>query len=136
MARIIIVDDDDIITEIACDALDREGHITSAVHAGAQACATIEASEPDLLILDYELPDMTGMAILRELRALPRTADIPIMMLTATTGRLLKLRAEHTGISAYMRKPFHPQDLVEQVEALLAERARETMAIEKIRPAA
>jgi two-component system, OmpR family, phosphate regulon response regulator PhoB len=123
MARIIIVDDDDLITEIACDALDKAGHITSSVEDGALAAQAIEAGEPDLVILDYELPNTTGMAILRQLRALPRTSTIPIMMLTATTGRLLKLRAEDTGVSAYMVKPFHPQDLVEQVEALLAEKA-------------
>lgn len=129
MARIIIVDDDEIVTEIASDALEAAGHMTSAVHDGASAIAAIGGSDPDLVILDYMLPGTTGMEILRQLRLLPHAADMPVMMLTAKGGRLLKVRAEQTGADDYMVKPFEPDDLVRRVEALLVGRdiSRSTM---------
>lgn len=119
MARIIIVDDDEIVTEIATDTLEAAGHITSAVHDGASAIVAIGESEPDLVILDYMLPGTTGMEILRQLRTLPYAADLPVMMLTSKGGRLLKVRAEQTGADDYIVKPFEPDDLVRRVEALL-----------------
>lgn len=122
MARIIIVDDDEIVTEIASDALDAAGHMTSAVHDGADALAAIGGSDPDVVILDYTLPGITGMEILRQLRLLPHASDTPVMMLTSKGGRLLKSRAEQTGADDYMVKPFQPQELVRRVEALLVGR--------------
>ena len=120
LARIIIVDDDEIVTEIAGEALEAVGHMVSAVHDGDAAIAVIESSDPDLLILDYNLPGRTGMDILREVRALPHGADRPVMMITANSGRLLMARAEQTGADDYIVKPFEPSDLVRRVEALLA----------------
>ncbi len=122
MARIIIVDDDEVVTEIACDALDASGHMTSAIHEGGGALAAIAGGDPDLVILDYKLPGITGMEILRQLRLLPHAADMPVMMLTSKGGRLLKLRAEQTGADDYLVKPFDPDDLVRRVKALLVGR--------------
>jgi DNA-binding response OmpR family regulator len=123
VARIIIVDDDEIIAEIVGEALEAAGHMVSAVHDGTTAMATIAGSEPDLLILDYNLPGRTGMDILREVRALPHAANIPIMMVTGRAGRLLMARAQLTGANDYMVKPFELSDLVRRVEALLFESA-------------
>ena len=119
MARIIIVDDDEIIAEIASDALTDAGHMVSAVHDGYDAMDAITGGDPDLVILDYNLPGKTGMQLLRELRMLPHANDIPVMMLTARGGRLLKIRAEETGADDYIVKPFDPNDLVARVDALL-----------------
>lgn len=119
MARIIIVDDDEIVAEIVSEALEGAGHMVSAVHDGDAAMATIAGSEPDLLILDYSLPGRTGMDILRELRSLPQSANLPVMMVTGRSGRLLMIRAEQTGADDYIVKPFEPADLVRRVEALL-----------------
>ena len=122
MARIIIVDDDEIVTEIVSEVLDAAGHMTSAIHDGANAIAAISGGDPDMVILDYNLPGITGMEILRQVRSLPYTADVPVMMLTSKGGRLLKARAEQTGADDYLVKPFQPDELVRRVEALLVGR--------------
>ena len=122
MARIIIVDDDELVTEIAIEALDAAGHMTSAIHDGSDALAAIAGADPDIVILDYTLPGITGMEILRQLRLLPHAANMPVMMLTSKGGRLLKSRAEQTGADDYLVKPFEPDELVHRVEALLVGR--------------
>ena len=122
MARIIIVDDDEIVTEIAIDALAAAGHIVSAVHDGADAVRAVSDANPDLVILDYNLPGKTGMEILREIRLGPQAVNMPVLMLTARGGRLLKTRAEQTGADDYVVKPFAPDDLVRRTEALLVGR--------------
>ena len=122
MARIIIVDDDELVTEIASEALDAVGHLTSAIHDGGDAIPAIVGGEPDIVILDYTLPGITGMEILRQLRASPHALHMPVMMLTSKGGRLLKSRAEQTGADDYLVKPFEPDELVRRVEALLVGR--------------
>jgi DNA-binding response OmpR family regulator len=119
MARIIIVDDDEIIAEIASEALAEAGHMVSAVYDGATAIEVIRGCEPDLVILDYSLPGKTGLHLLRELRLLPHVDDMPVMMLTARGGRLMKLKAEDFGADDYLVKPFAAEDLVARVDALL-----------------
>lgn len=123
MARIIIVDDDEIVTEIIVEALARDGHLVSAVHDGDAALAAIADADPDLVILDYTLPgDATGLALLRALRAAPGHAALPVLMLTARQGRILAGRAALDGVDAYMTKPFSPAQLAREVERLLARR--------------
>ena len=123
MARIVIVDDDEIVAEIAADALTAAGHMTDTVYDGAQALAAIYDGEPDLVILDYRLPGETGMEVLRHIRKLPRSTSMLVMMFTASRSRLLQARAEHTGVDDYIVKPFCPEHLTQRVEALLARRS-------------
>ncbi|WP_010218591.1 response regulator transcription factor [Sphingomonas sp. PAMC 26621] len=119
MARIIIVDDDEIMAEIVSEALEAAGHLVSAVHDGFDAMEAISRGDPDLLVLDYNLPGRTGMDILREIRASPRAEGLPIIMVTAHGGRLLMIRADQTGADDYIIKPFAPAELVQRAEALL-----------------
>lgn len=119
MARIIIVDDDEMVAEIVSEALEAAGHMVSAVHDGDSAMSAIAGGDPDLLILDYSLPGRTGMDILREVRAARKGADLPVLMATANGGRLLKVRAKQTGADDYIVKPFAAADVVRRVEAML-----------------
>ncbi|WP_375393876.1 response regulator transcription factor [uncultured Sphingomonas sp.] len=120
MARIIIVDDDDIIADIAVEVLAAAGHCVDVVDNGSEAIGAVLQSEADLVILDYDLPDKSGMQVLREIRELPGADGVAVLMMTARTGSLLALRAEQAGADDYMTKPFDPQDLLRRVEALLA----------------
>ena len=119
MARIIIVDDDDLFCDIACDTLANAGHMVSALQDGESAIAAIVEGQPDVLILDYNLPGISGLEILRQTRSNPLTRNIPIMMLTREDGRLMKARADHDGADEYVVKPCLPGTLVGHVEALL-----------------
>lgn len=122
MARIIIVEDDDLVSEIASMALSAAGHMTSEVADGALAVEAIRTAYPDLVILDYNLPGETGLDILREMRQMAHAEKTPVLMLTASGSRLLKARAEFSGVDDYLVKPFVPEELVRRVEMLLADR--------------
>ncbi len=122
MARIIIVEDDEILAEIMSEALEAAGHMVSIVHDGNVALSTISASEPDLVILDYALPGRTGMSILRDLRRVAHEALL-VMMATARAGRIHIGRAAAEGVDDYIIKPFDIGDIVSRVETLLTRAA-------------
>lgn len=122
MARIIIADDDEIIGEIARDALIASGHGAGLVADGAEALRVVKARRPDLLILDCNMPEMSGVIVLRELRNTPALCDLPVMMLTGRRSTQDEDLAMYIGADAYVRKPFDPDELVFKVEELLASR--------------
>ena len=119
MARILMIEDDDLFAEIAVEWLEAAGHMVSVFDHGDQALGAVMASDPDLLILDHNLPGKSGISILRDVRELPHTAGMPIMMLTSKTGKLLPARANHGGADDYVTKPVTSETLLRHVEALL-----------------
>lgn len=124
MARIIIADDDEVIGEIARDALLASGHGAGLVTDGAEALRVVKARRPDLLILDCNMPGMSGVLVLRELRNTPALCDLPVMMLTGRRSAQDVDLAMFAGADAYVKKPFDPEELVFKVEELLASRQK------------
>ncbi len=124
MARIIIADDDEIIGEIACDALLAHGHAAGVITNGRDALQVIRARKPDLVILDCNMPGMNGLLVLRELRQSPEFCDLPVLVLTARRSDKDEELAYYQGANDYMKKPFDPAELVVRVEDLLAKRAQ------------
>ena len=122
MARIIIADDDEIIGEIARDALIASGHGVGLVADGSEALRVVRARRPDLLILDCNMPVISGVLVLRELRNTPTLCDLPVMMLTGRRSAQDVELAMFAGANAYVKKPFDPDDFVFRVEELLATR--------------
>lgn len=119
MARILLIEDDEIFVELVTDYLEAAGHMVSAIHHGDEALRAVDESAPELLILDYNLPGMTGLEILREVRRRSYGEHLPVLMLTAKPGRLLPVRAHHDGVDDYLTKPVAPEPLLQRVEALL-----------------
>ena len=124
MARIIIADDDEIIGEIARDALVAAGHGAGLITDGAEALRVVKARKPDLLVLDCNMPGLSGILVLRELRNMPAFCDLPVMMLTGRRGVQDEELAMFSGANEYMRKPFDPDEFVFRVEQLLAKTAK------------
>jgi DNA-binding response OmpR family regulator len=119
VARIIIIDDDEIVAAIAESELTRGGPSVSSVHHGDDALDAIMRSEPDLVIIDYALPGKTGMQVLREIRALPFGGNMPVMMLTSRSRRIHIIQAVNEGADDYLTKPFDVAELLPRAEALL-----------------
>lgn len=119
MGRIIIADDDEIIGEIARDALIAAGHGAGLVPNGRDALAVIKARRPDLAILDCNMPELSGVLVVRELRKMPEFADLPVLMLTGRRGERDEELARFAGANDYLRKPFDPDELVFRAEQLL-----------------
>lgn len=120
MARIIIAEDDEIVGEIVCDALIGAGHGAGLLTNGRDALAVIKAKRPDLVILDCNLPELSGLLVLRALRQTASTCDIPVLVLTGRRSEKDVELAHFEGADDYMKKPFDPDDLIVKVEALLA----------------
>lgn len=119
MARIIIADDDEIIGEIARDALIAAGHGAGLVKDGAEALRVIKARRPDLVILDCNMPELSGVLLVQELRKMPDFADLPVMMLTGRRSERDEELARFAGANEYLKKPFDPDELVFRVEEML-----------------
>ncbi len=122
MARIIIAEDDVVMGEIARDALLAHGHGVGLVTNGADALRVVRGRRPDLLILDCNMPEMSGMVVLRELRNSPALCNLPVMMLTGRRSAQDVELAMFAGADAYLKKPFDPEELAFKVEELLAGR--------------
>lgn len=124
MARIIIAEDDEIIGEIARDALIAAGHGVGVLGNGADALATIRVKKPDLVILDCNMPALSGLLVLREMRNSLDMSRIPVLILTGRQSEQDVELARYEGANDYMKKPFDPEELVFRVEELLAKRGR------------
>lgn len=123
MAQILVVDDDELVASLATDALINAGHACGWVTDGQKALDLLRWRRPDLLLLDQDMPKMTGSTLLRHLRTSDTLYDLPVIMLTAITGKQDEEQAIYAGAQDYIRKPFDPDGLVSRVEALLETRA-------------
>ena len=124
MARIIIADDDEIIGEIARDALVARGHGVGVLTNGRDALKVIAAKLPDLVILDCNMPELTGLLVLREMRNSKTLCETPVLMLTGRQSERDVELARYEGANDYMKKPFDPEELVFRVEDLLERKQR------------
>lgn len=116
---IFIVEDDDNIREMEGYALKNSGYDVRGFSDGASMLSAIEATLPRLILLDIMLPGDDGLTILKKLRDSERTKKIPIMMVTAKTTELDKVRGLDMGADDYLAKPFGIMELVSRVKALL-----------------
>ncbi|MEP2736810.1 MAG: response regulator [Erythrobacter sp.] len=119
MAHILIVDDDVIIAEVASEALINSGHACGWVTSGEQALKVLEHRRPDIMLLDQDMPGMTGSQVLRQLRNSPEFYDLPVIMFSAIAGKRDEELAMFAGANDYIRKPFKPNELAWRIEDIL-----------------
>lgn len=116
---IYIVEDDPNISEILEANLKREGYQVRSIDDGEEALNQITKSPPDLIILDLNLPSLSGIEICKYLRSNPATEDIPVIMLTARTEEIDKIIGFEVGADDYVTKPFSPRELIARVKVQL-----------------
>ena len=131
MARIIIAEDDEIIGEIARDALVAEGHGVGLLTNGKDALAVIKQRQPDLVILDCNMPDLSGLLVLREMRNSETMCEIPVLILTGRRSERDVELAMNEGANDYMKKPFDPDELAFRVQTLLEKHANRAPAAKR-----
>ena len=119
MATIYIVEDDVNIREIERYALKNSGYEVEEFESGESLFKRLERAVPSLLLLDIMLPDEDGLEILAKLRANKNTAAIPVIMVTAKTSELDKVKGLDLGADDYITKPFGVMELISRVKALL-----------------
>jgi two-component system OmpR family response regulator len=116
MSRILIVDDDAHIRELARVFLQNEGFDTYEASDGVEALSKLETVKVDMVILDVMMPNLDGWELCRQLR---EAYDFPLLMLTAKGETSQKLRGFQLGTDDYLVKPFEPLELVARVKVLL-----------------
>jgi len=128
--NILIVDDEPDIVELISYNLKKEGFHLSTALDGEEALQKVRAGHLDLILLDLMLPGIHGMELCRILRNNPRTAHVPIIMLTARGEESDKVHGLESGADDYMTKPFSPKELIARVKAILR-RSRERTTEDK-----
>ena len=120
---ILVVEDEPAIQELIAVNLEHAGHRVQRAHSAAEADALIREVRPDLILLDWMLPDVAGTVLARKLRADTRSKDIPIIMLTARAQERDKIEGLDAGADDYITKPFSPKELMARIKAVLRRRA-------------
>ncbi len=118
-ARILIVEDEEPLTLLLRYNLESEGYGVESVDRGDDAETRLRESVPDLVILDWMLPGLSGIELCRRLRTRPETERLPVIMLTARGEETERVRGLATGADDYVVKPFSVPELLARVRALL-----------------
>ncbi|HET7526565.1 MAG TPA: phosphate regulon transcriptional regulator PhoB [Burkholderiaceae bacterium] len=127
MSRILVVEDEAAIAELLALNLRHAGHEVVLAADAAQAQLEVDAVLPDLVVLDWMLPDQSGLTLARRWRGAERTRALPIIMLTARSEETDKIAGLDSGADDYLTKPFSTSELHARIRAVLRRRAPETL---------
>ncbi|MBI2298154.1 MAG: response regulator [Armatimonadetes bacterium] len=116
--RILAVDDEKHIVRLIQVNLERAGYQVSTANDGVQALDLVAQERPDLIVLDWMMPQLNGMETLKRLKANPATADIPVIMLTAKSQDADVFKGWQSGVDCYLTKPFNPMELLTFVKRI------------------
>jgi pilus assembly protein CpaE len=122
--KILIVDDDVETLRLVGLMLQKQGYQILAANNGTQALSAAKNDQPDLILLDIMMPDMDGYEVTRQLRSMPETSTIPIIMFTAKSQVDDKVAGFDAGVDDYLTKPTHPAELTAHVKAILARKTK------------
>lgn len=117
--RILLIEDDSNLTELVRYNLERDGFEISHAADGNEGMMMAMEVPPDLILLDWMLPGLSGIEICRRLRRKEETANVPIIMLTARSEEADRIRGLETGADDYVTKPFSPRELIARIHAVL-----------------
>ena len=117
--NIVLVEDEDAIATLIDYNLSKEGFIVRRAADGEEGLLLIAEQQPDLVILDWMLPKVSGIEICRRLRASSKTRNIPVIMLTARAEEADRIRGLDTGADDYLTKPFSVKELAARIKAVL-----------------
>lgn len=117
--HILVVEDEEGIRQLISDSLSQHGFKISPARNAAAAVAVITSNPPDLAIVDWMMPQTSGIDLIRQLRAQETTRALPIIMLTARSTESDTIKGLDAGADDYMQKPFSTKELLSRVKALL-----------------
>lgn len=122
-ANILLVEDEPAIQELIAFNLEQAGHHVLRADSAEQGLSLVKNALPDLVLLDWMLPGVSGIDFTRRLRNDERTKTVPIIMLTARSEEPDKIAGLESGADDYITKPFSPRELVARIKAVLRRRA-------------
>lgn len=131
-STILLVDDEQDLIETLRYSLEREGFATLSAHSGAAALGILSQNQiPDLVLLDWMLPDMSGTEVCRTLRMTERTRQVPVIMVSARSEEIDRVVGFELGADDYVTKPFSVRELLLRIRAILRRRATEATSVEE-----
>jgi len=116
---ILIAEDETPVIELLRYNLEREGYECTAAQDGEEAMIQVEERVPDLILLDWMLPKVSGIEVCRRVRNGTDTANVPIIMLTAKAEESDRIRGLNTGADDYVTKPFSTTELIARIRAVM-----------------
>jgi two-component system, OmpR family, alkaline phosphatase synthesis response regulator PhoP len=116
--KILAVDDERHIVRLVEVNLQRAGYEVVTAYDGKEALEKVKSENPDLVVLDVMMPYMDGFEVLKNLKADPGTAEIPVIMLTAKAQDADVFRGWQSGVDCYLTKPFNPMELLTFVKRI------------------
>jgi two-component system phosphate regulon response regulator PhoB len=122
MGKILVIDDEPFILMMLEDKLKRSGFAVITSRESVNALELVRKERPDLIVLDWMMPEISGIEICRQLKADPELSSIPVFMLTAKGQEEDEKKGMKTGANRYITKPFSPKALVEIIEKELKDR--------------
>jgi two-component system phosphate regulon response regulator PhoB len=117
--NILIVEDEAALVELLTYNLEKAGFQTTVARDGEEALLAVAEDKPDLVLLDWMLPYVSGIEICRRLRRNPETRDLPVILLTARGEEGDRIRGLESGADDYVVKPFSPSELIARVRAVM-----------------
>ena len=122
MARILVADDAAMLRVLACRSL--EGHRTIEAQDGFEALALVQEHRPEIAILDWMMPGLSGVEVTRAIREDPELADTTIILMTGRTGFDSENEARESGVDHFITKPIMPRQLLTLVDRIMIARRR------------
>lgn len=122
--RVLVVDDDEDSRRLLAHLLERKGYSVVLADGGASAITTLAEQEVDVVVLDVMMPVMDGFAVCRELKKVPTTATIPVILLTARDDMETRATGMKLGVSDFLSKPVNKEELYARVRTQLQARLR------------
>lgn len=123
--RILLVDDDNTLRKLTKAALKRAGYTVIEAVDGEEALRLVKRELPDLMVLDFMMPELNGIEVLKALRSTPRTARLPVIMLTGMGDEDSLSKAFDAGATDYLSKPFSTPQLTARIRACLTRAANQ-----------
>jgi len=120
---ILVVEDEEDILELVKYNLSKEGHKVEGAMSGEKALVAVRSNPPDLVLLDLMLPGVDGLEVCKRLKADPKLAQIPVIMLTAKGEEADIVTGLELGADDYVTKPFSPRVLIARIRAVLRRKA-------------
>jgi two-component system phosphate regulon response regulator PhoB len=127
MSLVLVVEDESAIAELISINLRHAGFEVTIATTAAQAQFVVDRELPDLVLLDWMLPEQSGLALAKQWRAQPRTRELPLIMLTARADETDKIAGLDAGADDYLTKPFSTKELLARIRAVLRRKAPEAL---------
>jgi len=119
--RVIYVEDDPEMIDLIKLILNRQGFEVLGANGGRKGLELIQSELPDLVLLDLMMPDMDGWSVYQQLKSIPETNQIPVIIITAKSQPIDRVLGLHIAkVDDYICKPFHPQELIESINKVFS----------------